>query len=179
METKNKEHVSSLWFERTFEFNLGSEQFDHLLQRLKVFPSQLQQVISSASTPIPMVTASKKWSVHENIGHLFVLERLWFSRFEEIKDGKKQMMLADLNNTATTTSGFNDLPIAHIHTSFEEARKKTIAWLEAINDEDLHKQSIHPRLNKPMNIIDLMYFVAEHDAHHLHAIHSYLKHTIE
>jgi hypothetical protein len=36
-----------------------------------------------------------------------------------------------------------------------------------LTDEDLDKSSLHPRLMKPMKIIDLAFFVAEHDDHHL------------
>jgi len=179
MKTKNKENKTALWFERTFTFNLSKDHFDQLLNRLLAFPFLLHQVITHSPIAIPVVTNSKKWSVQENIGHLFLLEQLWLTRFQEIKDEKEHMMIADLNNTATSTSAFNTMSVEQIYTSFEQARAKTIIWLNEISEEDLQKQSIHPRLHKPMNIIDLMYFVAEHDEHHLHAIQAYLQHRIE
>ena len=51
-------------------------------------------------------------------------------------------------------------------------REKTIVMLQKLSEEDLLKTSMHPRLQQPMNIIDLMHFVAEHDLHHLHTIKS-------
>jgi len=35
--------------------------------------------------------------------------------------------------------------------------------------------SLHPRLKTPMRIVDLAYFVAEHDDHHIAAIREILK----
>ena len=39
--------------------------------------------------------------------------------------------------------------------------------LQNINESDLEKSALHPRLGTPMRLIDLAFFVAEHDDHHL------------
>jgi hypothetical protein len=31
----------------------------------------------------------------------------------------------------------------------------------------VERTALHPRLNLPMRVIDLIYFIAEHDDHHL------------
>ncbi|MCK4414213.1 MAG: hypothetical protein KAY32_11760 [Candidatus Eisenbacteria sp.] len=36
-----------------------------------------------------------------------------------------------------------------------------------MNDQDIARTAIHPRLNQPMRVLDLMIFAAEHDDHHL------------
>ncbi|WP_222597293.1 DinB family protein [Chitinophaga pinensis] len=50
---------------------------------------------------------------------------------------------------------------------FREQREAFVKKLAALTDEDLEKTALHPRLKTPMRIIDLAYFVAEHDDHHL------------
>ena len=42
-----------------------------------------------------------------------------------------------------------------------------VSKLRSLTDEDLEKKSLHPRLKIQMRIVDLAYFVAEHDDHHL------------
>jgi hypothetical protein len=39
--------------------------------------------------------------------------------------------------------------------------------LLSLTDEQLERAALHPRLKTPMRIVDLAYFVAEHDDHHL------------
>ena len=36
-----------------------------------------------------------------------------------------------------------------------------------LNEEDVYKTALHPRLEQPMRTMDLFLFVAEHDDHHL------------
>ena len=35
---------------------------------------------------------------------------------------------------------------------------------------ELARTSLHPRLRQPMSVVDLCFFVAEHDDHHLRTI---------
>ncbi len=43
------------------------------------------------------------------------------------------------------------------------------------NAETLGKTALHPRLKTPMRLIDSLYFVAEHDDHHLAIISNLLR----
>jgi hypothetical protein len=50
---------------------------------------------------------------------------------------------------------------------FKDVRGGTVARLEQTAGEALRHTSLHPRLEQPMTVVDLFYFVAEHDDHHL------------
>ena len=50
---------------------------------------------------------------------------------------------------------------------FETEREKLVDLLRSAGDADLVKAAVHPRLGTPMKLVDLAYFVAEHDDHHL------------
>jgi hypothetical protein len=39
--------------------------------------------------------------------------------------------------------------------------------LEGIEPAYLSRTAVHPRLGQPMRIVDMAWFVAEHDDHHL------------
>jgi hypothetical protein len=58
---------------------------------------------------------------------------------------------------------------------FREQRQLFVSKLLNLNDEQLLCSSLHPRLKTPMGIIDLAYFVAGHDDHHLASIREILK----
>ena len=46
-------------------------------------------------------------------------------------------------------------------------RMRSVAELEALSPDQIRHTALHPRLEQPMTVIDLFFFVAEHDDHHL------------
>jgi len=170
MELLLKAETTGKWFDRKFDFNFGVERFEDLLSRLAEFPAMLKQKLDAL--PEELLTRHKagKWSINENVGHLFSLEKLWRNRFREINEGKPQMSPADLTNAATQNASFNNYPVTELTACFDDERTKTIEFLKQLSSSDLIKSSVHPRLNQPMRMIDLMHFVAEHDQHHWNSI---------
>ncbi len=53
---------------------------------------------------------------------------------------------------------------------FRDRREDLVARLEGLDDDVLTRTALHPRLRQPMSAVDLCFFVAEHDDHHLAAI---------
>ena len=162
--------MTTIWFDRKFDFNFGMEQYFHLLDRLHQAPILFEQATRLVPEEVQMLKPSGKWSIKENIGHLTVLEPLWRIRLEEIREGKGEMTPADLQNTLTGEKGFNGDPLDELLKTFALERDKTFASLEKLEESDFSKASFHPRLQQPMRIVDLLYFVAEHDQHHLDTI---------
>lgn len=158
------------WFDRKFDFQFGMEVFPGLLERLEKSADKFREIISGIPEQELNCKPDGKWSVKEHIGHLWVLELLWQKRFAEIKERKTEMSPADLNNTATNEALFNQYTIEKIINDFEQERQNTVRFLKNFNEADFQRSLYHPRLKQPMRIIDLMYFVAEHDEHHLESI---------
>ena len=117
----------------------------------------------------------KGWSVKELLGHLSDLEELWWKRLQDFLDRKEVLTTADLNNTKTKEAGHNEKTLERLMQTFVIERQKI---LEAVYDFDrgtLGLISVHPRLQQPMLLIDSLYFVAEHDYHHIAKISSLLR----
>jgi hypothetical protein len=157
----------SKWFEREFDWSFGAEKYAAIYQQLAGAPQRLQQVVTGVREDLLVSKPDGKWSIKEQVGHLFVMEPLWRVRFQDIMDQQPTLTVADLNNTATTEGGFNSVPLAHLLARFVAERQETMQLLDRINALDLEKRSLHPRLKQPMRVIDLAYFVAEHDDHHI------------
>ena len=64
----------------------------------------------------------------------------------------------------------NKNSIINLMNDFNLSREKFVNKLESLNEEEIFMGSLHPRLNKTMRIIDLAFFVAEHDDHHIQTI---------
>lgn len=167
--------MTDKWFDREFDFSFGMERYDALIERLQNVPSLFKKTVASLPEYILQVKPENKWSVKENIGHLLLLEPLWRIRFREIKENKSKMSTADLSNTATNEASFNKMQLTNVLENFMEERDKTTAFLNSLKQEDFAHSIIHPRLQQPMRVIDLMFFVAEHDSHHLNTIRRIIK----
>jgi len=159
METKK-------WFDRQFNLILAQGEYAAVYERLKQAPTTLKHLINGLTEETLTGKPDGKWSIKEHAGHLGILERIWRVRFVDIQQSKPALTPADLDNKATTEAGFNDYTMAALVAMFAEEREKTLLQLDGMAEEDMSKTSLHPRLQQPMRIIDLGYFVAEHDDHH-------------
>jgi len=155
------------WFNRTFPKITDNGQLFSIIERLEGTPVRLEKKVLQFSDEFLITCQDDDWSIQEHAGHLLNLEGLWFSRFTDIMTGVSELTTADLTNQATYDAKYNEQGIESILDAFIEVRAQLIHLLRLVKEEDLVKQSIHPRLGTPMKIIDLAYFVAEHDDHHL------------
>jgi hypothetical protein len=103
----------------------------------------------------------------EEAGHLADLEPLWSARVGDYVSVSEQLTVADLTNRKTEEANHNARALEEILAEFRAARAKLMARV-ANADAGLFVRAIpHPRLKTPMLLMDHLYFVAEHDDHHL------------
>ena len=103
------------------------------------------------------------WSAQENAGHLLDLEPLWLARVEDYANKHEILTAADLTNEAN----HNSRQAAEILADFRKARSRFMERVQSL-DTDVHATTaLHPRMKTPMRMVDHLYFVAEHDDHHL------------
>jgi len=154
------------WFDREFDLGFSADKYASIFAQLKQAPEKLRQLLAGLPEDILLQKPGGKWSIKEHVGHLAIMEPLWRIRFIDIRERKSVLTTADLNNTATTEAGFNGFPILELVERFAAERQETLRLLNSIDVLDEESTSLHPRLKQPMRVIDLAYFVAEHDEHH-------------
>ena len=106
-----------------------------------------------------------------------VVESLWEGRIDELAAGASELRPADLQNRRTDEAGFNDRLLQDILAEFRASRARIVAKLESFTEAQLATRALHPRLQKPMSAVDLSFFMAEHDDHHLARITEILRGT--
>jgi uncharacterized damage-inducible protein DinB len=158
------------WFDRKFEFDLPGWMYPNVVERLRGTPVRVKYLVEGVSEDILGERQGDRWSIKENIGHLTDLEPLWLGRVEDILQGKESLRDADLSNSRTHGAAHNDSSLDDLLVSLEEARHALVERVERLDDTAAEMTAIHPRLLTPMRLIDLLFFVAEHDDHHLAAI---------
>lgn len=155
------------WFERKFEFTFPVEQFPNLCVRLRGTPARIEEMLRDVSREKLVRRPGDKWSAQEHAGHLWDLEDLWLTRVEDFSSGGPQLTVADLKNRRTHEANHNARSVAEVLGGFRVARSKLMKRLDEIPPEFFSRSMLHPRLKQPMRLVDHLYFVAEHDDHHL------------
>lgn len=154
------------WFDRTFLPIADNGLFPSILERLEGTPARLTDKIRRIQRNLTL-SINGKWSIQKEVGHLIDLEPLWHERALQIIGNQSNLLAADLTNRKTHETDYDGMDIAALLAQFTSLRSNLMAVLRSIKDEDLEKSAIHPRLGTPMRLIDLAFFVAEHDDHHL------------
>jgi uncharacterized damage-inducible protein DinB len=155
------------WFERKFEPSFPVELLPNLRTRLRGTPARLEDVLRGRSHAILTRKAQEKWSAQEHAGHLLDLEPLWLARVGDYVTGSDQLTATDLSNRKTDEANHNARPLDETLAEFRDAREQLLKRVDGL-DASLFARAIpHPRLKTPMRLVDHLYFVAEHDDHHL------------
>ncbi|HKN32574.1 MAG TPA: DinB family protein [Terriglobales bacterium] len=155
------------WFDRKFEFGFPPEQHPNLCVRLRGTPVRLEEIVRGCSHDVLVRKPQGKWSAQEHAGHLLDLEPLWMARVNDFLSGKNELTAADLGNRKTDEANHNGRPLENILSGFRRARLQLVNRVQTIDPTVLSHAMLHPRLKKPMRILDHLYFAAEHDDHHL------------
>lgn len=157
----------SIWFERKFEFSFPVELHPNLCARLRGTPARLEEVLRGRSHEKLTMKPQGKWSAQEHAGHMLDLESLWITRVDDYVAGTEQLTAADLKNRKTDEANHNASSLEKILADFRAARAKLTKKVDALDASLFSRPIPHPRLKTPMRLVDHLYFVAEHDDHHL------------
>lgn len=155
------------WFERKFNFDFPLGVFPTIVERLRGTPVRLEEMTKTMPKDILNVQADGRWSILENAGHLDDLEELHEGRLDDYKAGLQTLRPADLQNLKTRQANHNSSSLETILARFRNSRKQFLDKLATFSDEELAKVALHPRLKQPMRVVDMCYFMAEHDDNHL------------
>lgn len=162
------------WLEYRWSFDFPAAMLPAIVTRLTGTPARLEELLRDAPDAIRQRPASGAWSVQEHAGHLVAVEPLWQVRLGEYLAGAPTLTAADMSNKPTETADWNGHPLAEVLAAFRGARTALVARLDALTLEDAERTAHHPRLDRPMRLVDMCYFAAQHDDHHLAAIHARL-----
>jgi hypothetical protein len=155
------------WTSRKFEFNFPAELYPEMIERVRGTPARVEDLVSALPESILTRRDGERWSIQENIGHLLDLEDLFSGRLDDFDAARSTLRAADMTNRKTHDARHNDQAIQTILSEFRSARITLVERLERSEPEFFARTAHHPRLNKPMRVVDMLYFQSEHDDYHL------------
>lgn len=159
------------WFERKFAFDFPVELHPGILERLRGTPGRLAERLDQVSDGLQTRRIAEGWSIREHAGHIADLDAgVFLSRVNAFLAGEAAMPAADLTNAATTSAGHNGRSMAEVLDAVSRARRLLVTELDGLDAEVYARTAVHPRLGVPMRLVDTMFFISEHDDHHLATI---------
>jgi uncharacterized damage-inducible protein DinB len=159
------------WFERQFSFGLPLAMLPFYLDRLEGTIYRLEARVKGVPEEVLSKQHDGKWSIKQNIGHLAEVDEISTKRIDEMMEGMSTLSPAVFE----PRGDYNAQSITDVLHFFRNTRLKNLVRYHALQEEDLPKASMHPRLRVKMTPVDLAWFDAEHDDHHLVTIHEILK----
>ncbi|MFZ5981781.1 MAG: DinB family protein [Candidatus Zixiibacteriota bacterium] len=163
------------WIDRKFEFNFPVGVFPCMVARVKGTPARLEEIAASLTPAILTAPPDHGWTIQENIGHLVDAEALFSRRLTDYLNGSETLSPANLNGRKTSDADHNAKNIDAILKMFRLVRGAFVAQLEALDETIAGRSALHPRLNVPMRLVDMVYFVAEHDDFHIARIYELIE----
>ncbi|MDL5050189.1 DinB family protein [Oscillatoria amoena NRMC-F 0135] len=151
------------WFERDLVFGRPKEMLPYFLERLEGTLARLKAKLKGIPGSHLIQQRNGKWSVHQNIGHLAEVDEVACKRIDEMIAGVEVMSPAVFE----PRQDYNAMSTETVLSVFRKARMENLNKYRALSEPDLTRFSIHPRLRVKMTPVDLAWFDAEHDDHHL------------
>lgn len=155
------------WLEKHFDFNFPASKYVEFLQFLRDTPAKIEALVKDLPQEALVRRDEDSWSIQENAGHFLTTESLFLGRLDDYENDALVLRSARFENNPTDKANFNEKDLQWILDEFRARRETYINRLDALTPEDFEKAILHPRLNKPMRLCDMLSFHAAHDEHHL------------
>jgi uncharacterized damage-inducible protein DinB len=160
--------------ERKFSFNIPEGWLPNILERLQGTSPRIEEIVTGLTEEQAEEKTEGKWSIKEHIGHLLDLEELHEGRIDDFVGRKDVLRAADMSNAKTYGASHNSRNLEDLINRFGTRRSEFVKRLRDLDDESQRFRSLHPRLQEMMRPVDMAFFTAEHDDHHLASIRELL-----
>ncbi len=155
------------WIKRQFKFELPLGMYGNVVERVRGTPARLEDLTRGLSREVLTGRDGDKWSIQEQAGHLLDLEELGMKRLDDFEAGREVLVAADMTNRKTHEANHNANSIESILSTFRQERMAFVERLDSYDEAFVARTALHPRLKTNIRVIDLAFFIAEHDDHHL------------
>jgi hypothetical protein len=159
------------WFDRKFQFGISADMLPFFIERLEGTIARLEKKVRDQPDKVLSYQPQGKWSIKQHIAHLAEVDEIALQRIDEMINGISPMKPAVFE----PRQDYNRQPVKQVLEYFTGNRIKNLNRYKTLAEAECTKVSLHPRLKMMMNPVDLAFFDAEHDDHHLVRIREILE----
>jgi uncharacterized damage-inducible protein DinB len=133
---------------------------------LRATPGRIEEIVKDVPRERLTRRDGESWSIQEQVGHLLEVDALHDGRLDDYRAGASVLRPADMENKRTHAGRYNDRQLEDVLADFRTVRGRFVERLDAWEPGQRLAVALHPRLQQPMRVVDMLLFAAEHDAHH-------------
>jgi uncharacterized damage-inducible protein DinB len=159
--------VGMEWVQRRFEFTTPIELWPVVVERLRGTPARVDDKVRRLPLEWLARRNGERWSIQEHMGHLLDLDALHEGRLDDYAADAAILRAWDGTNARTWEANHNARDLEDLLREFRSARGRFVERLDGWEPAARGRTAMHPRLQRPMRVLDMAFFVAEHDDHHL------------
>ncbi|MFH1998563.1 MAG: DinB family protein [Planctomycetota bacterium] len=158
------------WRDKKFDFSFPVEEYPKWIDRLRNSPGRMDALIRSLPKKVLTRRDGESWSIQENAGHLADTEELFIARIEDFRNKAETLAPAEMSGQKTFKSRHNENDVETVLAAFKKERATFMEAVDALPPEVFGWSAMHPRLQKPMRLCDMLLFMTEHDDYHMEQI---------
>ncbi len=162
------------WLDRDFQLGWDIGYLPIFMTRLQGTVPRIESMIKDVPNDLMEFKPKGEWSIKEHIGHLMDLEQLHHDRILQLKEFVEILIPADMSNKATNAADHNTQSATDLTQKLQQVRTHFLLEVRSLNNDQLNHSALHERIGKQMSPVDVCFFCAEHDDHHLAIIQNIL-----
>jgi DinB superfamily len=167
------------WSQRKFDYGRSLDELPVLLERVQGTTARLSAVLSRQPLQNLHLRVQGKWSVMEHIGHLITLQDRFEPRVDDFELRRDRLSDINLKDQQPIIQGHRLRAVGDV---LEEFRLKRLAFAKRV--ERLHRGALehvayHACQDRSMRPMDMLFWIAEHDDHHLASIRGLLTSSLD
>lgn len=156
------------------EYGRSLDELPVLLERVQGTTARFRDLLARQPAEKLLHRAEGKWSVMEHLGHLLTLQDRFFPRVDDFAQRRTKLCDINLRDQVPFLQGQCLRMPGDV---LEEFRLKRLDFANRV--EHLHRRSLehaayHPCQDRAMRPMDMLFWIAEHDDHHLASVRALL-----
>lgn len=155
------------WTERVLAFGRPAGELPLLLERLLGTPARIRGMAMQVPLEVLNLRRSGSWSVLEHIAHLLVLQDQMERRLVDHLERRTHLCTIDLSGQEARLHRERGRELGDLLEEFRLKRRWFVERIDEMDDGQLAHRALHPCTGELRSVVDMAFYMAEHDDHHL------------
>ena len=155
------------WRDRAFTFEAPAGLFPGFVERLRGTPVRLETLVHFC----PKTSMTRRpvggWCLNEQLGHLINADVVFNRRLDMYLEAAQPESLIDVIKALKEVADYRDDATTELLTEFRRQREAFVRRLEKLDEAQVLKSIELPDIKMTMRLLDLAWFIGEHDDQHL------------
>ncbi len=162
------------WSQRTMEYGRSLDELPVLLERVQGTAARLSTLLAHQPSERLLHRLNGKWSAMEHLGHLLTLQDRFDPRVDDFQQRRTRLCNISLHDQEPIVQGHRSRMLGDVLEEFRLKRLEFAKRVERLHRRSLEHVAYHPCQDRTMRPMDMLYWIAEHDDHHLASVRALL-----